>query len=93
MPAFTDPPGSSKRRGPHPIDVMIGLKIQERRLQLGLTLDQLATKLGVRKQTISSYEQAKLHVTVTRLWLIAEALDRPIGWFFKNLERKGGSDA
>jgi transcriptional regulator with XRE-family HTH domain len=65
----------------NPIDTLIGGKIQLRRLQLGWTLDQLAAKLDTTKQTVSSYEQGKLRVPASCLYLAAQVLGKPVMWF------------
>ncbi len=86
-------PPNDKPRGQHPIDVRIGLKIQQRRFQRGLTLNDLANKARINPQLIHSYEQAERHIPVWRLWQIAKALDCPIIWFFQGLEIGGEHDA
>jgi transcriptional regulator with XRE-family HTH domain len=90
MPAVK-PPGSDKPK--HPIDVLVGRKIQERRLHLGLTLDGLANKTRINPQLIGAFEQATRHIQVWRLYRIAKALNCDIIWFFHDLEIGGDTDA
>lgn len=55
---------------------MIGRKIRERRLQLGMTQEELAEKLGYKhKSAINKIELGKNDVNQTKLLKIAKALE------------------
>ncbi len=67
------------------IDLHIGKRLRRRRKNLGLTQHQLADMVGVRFQQIQKYECAANHISANRLWLIAQALDVPVNYFYDGL--------
>ncbi|HJD56158.1 MAG TPA: helix-turn-helix domain-containing protein [Rickettsia endosymbiont of Pyrocoelia pectoralis] len=68
------------------IDSFIGKKIYSLRLAKGLSRQQLAEVIDVTHQQLQKYEKAINRISVGRLVLIAEALDRNIDYFFEGLE-------
>lgn len=64
------------------IDQYVGRQIKLRRLELGLTLQDLADKIGKTFQQIQKYEKAENRVSASVLYQIAEILDTDIGNFF-----------
>ncbi len=64
-------------------DKKIGIKIQNLRLDKGLSRQQLAPKLDITHQQLQKYEGAINRVSVGRLTLIARALDKDISYFFE----------
>jgi repressor LexA len=64
----------------------IGEKIKKIRLQRGLTIEQLAEKVGVSPSTISKYEKGKLGIDIDRLLEIAKALEVDPNVFFEGEE-------
>jgi len=64
----------------------IGLKIRDRRKELGLTQEKLAETLGITYQQLQRYENGTGYLNTDRLQAIANALDVPITYFF---EEKG----
>lgn len=66
---------------------MIGKKLKARRLELGMTQDELAKKLGYRsRSTINKIELDKHDVSQTKLKKIAEVLDCPPTYFIEDVE-------
>ena len=62
----------------------IGEKIKKRRKELGLTLEDVATKTGVTRQTLSRYEHNIIsNIPMTRLELLAAALNTAPTKFFE----------
>lgn len=57
------------------IDVMMGDVLRDKRLWVGLTQQQLAEKTGVSFQQIQKYETGANRVSISRLFLIAAALN------------------
>ena len=53
----------------------IGEKIRARRLELGMTTDELGEKIGVQRSAITKYEKDKVDLKGKRLQEIARALD------------------
>ena len=80
---------------PTDIDIHLGRRVRRRRRLLGLTQQQLATQVGIRFQQIQKYECGANRILASRLWLIAEALESPVSYFYDGLEealeRKDGA--
>lgn len=60
----------------------IGLKIRQRRLELGLTQQTLADKLGLSYQQVQKYETGLNRISAGRLSLVAKILLAPLDYFF-----------
>lgn len=76
------------RPDPEAVDLHVGTRIFCFRRLAGLTQAQLAERVGVRFQQIQKYECGLNRVSVSRLWLIAQALDRAPGEFFDGLAER-----
>jgi transcriptional regulator with XRE-family HTH domain len=59
---------------PHPIDVLVGSRIRERRLASGMSQEALARHLGLSFQQIQKYERGTNRVSASILYTIATAL-------------------
>jgi transcriptional regulator with XRE-family HTH domain len=59
----------------------IGPRLHELRLQRGLSLQQLAERAGVSAAAIHKIERNGMVPTITTLLKLADAFDRPVGWF------------
>jgi transcriptional regulator with XRE-family HTH domain len=70
---------------------LIGLRVRRRRRQLGLTQAQLSEVCGVRFQQVQKYESGA-PLSAVRLWLIAEALEVPLSYFFEGLPERLSED-
>lgn len=58
------------------INEFVGNRIKDRRLELGLTLDELASKVGYSdKSTLSRVENGKTDMPLKKLDKIAQVLD------------------
>jgi transcriptional regulator with XRE-family HTH domain len=68
------------------IDRHLGKRLRQRRRSLGFTQQQIAEAVGVRFQQIQKYECGANRISAARLWLLAKALDTPVGAFFDGLE-------
>ncbi len=68
------------------IDKLVGEKIRNRRVLLGLTQDQVADSLGLSYQQIQKYETGANRVSAGRLYQIAQTLDTTVAWFFEDLD-------
>ena len=67
------------------IDQHLGKRLRQRRRTLGLTQQQIAEAVGVRFQQIQKYECGANRISAARLWLLAKALEAPVGAFFDGL--------
>ncbi|HHE6468306.1 TPA: helix-turn-helix domain-containing protein [Providencia rettgeri] len=70
------------------IHTIIGIKIKNRRKELGLSGANLADKLNLSQQQISRYENGINKIPINHLVDIAEALNCPIEWFFQGYTRE-----
>ena len=59
----------------------IGPRMRELRQQRGLSLQQLAERAGVSAAAIHKIERNGMVPTITTLLKLADAFDRPVGWF------------
>ena len=73
--------GASAAAEWEPIVGAIGPKVRELRQQLGLSLQQLASRAGVSAAAIHKVERNDMVPTITTLLKLATALGRPIGHF------------
>ena len=68
------------------IDTNIGNQIYSARLAKGCSRQELAAKIGVTHQQLQKYEKGTNRISVGRLVLIAQALERSVESFYANLE-------
>ena len=71
------------------VDDHVGERIRDRRIMLGLTLQQLAEMIGVSYQQAHKYESGINRVYAGRLFEIARALSAPITYFYEGIEEEG----
>ncbi|MBX6366786.1 MAG: helix-turn-helix transcriptional regulator [Rhodospirillales bacterium] len=71
------------------IDRLVGARLRERRLLLGLSQQQLAKALGITFQQVQKYENGVNRISASRLWDISRRLEVPIEWFFGVSGAKG----
>ena len=71
------------------IDDHVGERIRDRRIMLGLTLQQLAEMIGVSYQQAHKYESGINRVYAGRLFEIARALSAPITYFYEGMGEEG----
>jgi transcriptional regulator with XRE-family HTH domain len=74
-----------KRGEPRDLDRAIGARIRERRVQLGMTQDEVAKLTGVTYQQQHKYERGINRVSAARLLSIARVLNVPISFFYEGL--------
>jgi transcriptional regulator with XRE-family HTH domain len=87
LPAAT---ARGRRRGRgQGIDLAVGRRIRERRVMLGLTLQQVAEQVGITHQQLAKYERGVTRLSAGRLYQTAQALGADVGHFFEDLEPEG----
>lgn len=67
---------------PSDIDLYVGARIREARLDLGLSQDKTAEWLGISFQQIQKYERGANRISAGRLAQLSKFLEKPISWFF-----------
>ena len=69
------------------VNEYVGGRIRRRRRSLGLTQKRLGDAVGMTFQQVQKYECGGNRIDVSRLWLLACALDVPVSYFFEGLPR------
>lgn len=64
----------------------IGERIRERRTQLGLSIRDMAERLGLTRQQVQKYETAVTAIKAGTLMLLADILEVPVGYFYQGLD-------
>ncbi len=67
------------------IDRAIGEQLRRRRVELGLTQEQLGRRVGLSYQQVQKYERGANRITARKLVAMARALDMAPGAFFAAL--------
>ena len=70
----------------HKIDVQIGHRLKDLRIQSGVSQRDLGEMLGVGFQQIQRYESGENRLAGSTLWEISQKFGVPITWFFDDLE-------
>ena len=73
------------------IDRHIGARMRERRVMFGLVQQQLAELIGITSQEVGKYERGINRISVSRLYMLAQALGVEVGYFYDGLGAEGGS--
>ena len=66
------------------IDRQVAARVRTRRIVLGMTMQQLATMVGVTYQQLYKYESGTNRIAAARLNAMARALDVAPGYFFED---------
>jgi transcriptional regulator with XRE-family HTH domain len=69
--------------GPDPIDIHVGRRLCELRLQRGISLMELGGRLGVSFQAVQKYQNGGIRISASTLYRIAQALGVEPGYFFE----------
>lgn len=83
-----------KRRGntgPHPVDLHVGRRLRQRRTLLDLSQQALGAHLGLSFQQVQKYEGGGNRISASRLYLLAQILNVPVGYFFEGLPAFSGT--
>ncbi len=75
-------------KNPNFIDILIGKRIRQRRIAMGLSQKELGNYLGVSFQQIQKYEKGFNRVSVGCLLKIAQKLEVPISFFYADIATK-----
>jgi transcriptional regulator with XRE-family HTH domain len=74
-----------KRR---PYNAAVGARVRERRLTLGMTLDDVAGELGLNKSNILRYETGESGIEVETLAALGRCLKCPPEKFLEGIEER-----
>ncbi len=70
----------------HPVDLHVGMRMRQRRWLVGMTQQQLGSRVGIKFQQIQKYEAAINRISASRMWDIASSMAVPVSFFFKGLD-------
>jgi transcriptional regulator with XRE-family HTH domain len=73
------------------VDVYVGARMRRRRMQLGMSQQALAARLGVSFQQVQKYEKGANRLSASALYEAAGALAMPVGAFFDGLTAPDGT--
>ncbi|MEO1091154.1 MAG: helix-turn-helix transcriptional regulator [Pseudomonadota bacterium] len=68
------------------VDKAIGERIRRRRVELGMTQDQLADQIGLSYQQVQKYERGSNRISAAKLYELVLVLAVDPGFFFERLE-------
>ena|ERR1700722_2189816 len=74
------------QRSVAPQDIELGKRIRLRRVEQGVSQDDLGKALGVTFQQVQKYEKGANRVGASRLQQIATALDVPVTFFYDDVK-------
>ena len=72
--------------GAHPVDLYVGGRVRLRRVELGMSQEQLAKAVHLTFQQIQKYEQGVNRVSASKLFEISIVLKTPVSYFFSGAE-------
>ena len=72
----------SAMRKANTIDQHVDQRIKQRRVELGMSQQDLASKLGISWEQLIKYESGDNPITCGRLYELSRALEVPMLWFF-----------
>jgi transcriptional regulator with XRE-family HTH domain len=75
-------PASGRRRRIQAVDLEVARRVRSRRLELGLTQQQLAESVDITYQQLAKCETGANRLSVGRLHRLGEALGVEVGYFF-----------
>ncbi len=73
-------------KNPTKVDRHVSKRLSDRRIELGITQDALAKRLGISPQQFQKYENGKNRISAGRLFQLAVALDTTIPYFYEGLQ-------
>ena len=73
------------------VERALGERIRRRRVELGMTQEQLGQSVGLSYQQIQKYERGASRIAASKLFAIAGELAVPPAYFFDDLEPRAAS--
>ncbi len=64
------------------IDIRVGSRIRQARIERGLSQQDIAAHLGITFQQVQKYEIAANRISAGKLWAISQITKKRIGYFF-----------
>ena len=82
------PRGRQADGSPHPIDIHVGNRVRLRRVLLGMSQEDLASRLGITFQQVQKYERGLNRIGASRLWDIMQILGVDANYFFMGMDEE-----
>lgn len=79
------------KRAAQPVDCLVGKNIKRTRLEKGISLSDLASKLGVAFQQIQKYESGTNRISASRLYEISRHLGVDVAQLFDGVDPESES--
>jgi transcriptional regulator with XRE-family HTH domain len=70
---------------PSDVDLHVGARVKQRRMELGMSQQELGRLIGITFQQLQKNERGYNRLSASRLFETARALDVPVGHFFEGL--------
>ncbi len=70
---------------PHPVDIHVGARVQQRRVLLGMNQTKLGDALGMSFQQVQKYERGTNRISASKLFKLSQVLDVSIEYFFDEM--------
>ena len=80
------PRGRQADGSPHPLDIHVGNRVRLRRVLLGMSQEDLASRLGITFQQVQKYERGLNRISGSRLYDISKILQVNIDYFFDEFQ-------
>lgn len=71
-----------KKGRAEPVDVLVGARLRQRRMELDMSQETLANGVGLTFQQIQKYEKGTNRISCSRLVQFATIMETPILYFF-----------
>jgi transcriptional regulator with XRE-family HTH domain len=71
----------------HHVDVYVGSRLRERRLELNLSQEELARGVHITFQQIQKYEKGHNRISSSMLYDLSVVLEIQVGYFFQGLDK------
>jgi transcriptional regulator with XRE-family HTH domain len=68
------------------VNDFVGKRMRERRIDLGLTSNQLAEKIDLSFQQLLKYERGAHRISAGQLYAVARVLNTPITYFYEGFD-------
>ena len=75
------------------IDPLIGARMVERREQLGLAIEAVANRVGMKVGRLAEIERGTRSASPSQLLQLSEALETTVGWLFVDTYSREHADA
>lgn len=82
-----------RKRSPAAIDAHIGSRLRLRRILLGMSQEALGQMIGLTFQQVQKYERGANRVGAGLLYILAQKLSVPVGFFYDQLDGDGDVEA